>query len=44
MKFIEKCGFMLPSGLGQGKLVAINLLNVLKIFSLGVWWFFGGFF
>lgn len=36
MKFIEKKrGFRLPSGLGQGKLVAVNLFNVLKLFSLG---------
>lgn len=37
MKFMEKkCGFMLPSGLGEGKLIAINLFNILKLFSLGV--------
>lgn len=37
MKFVDKkCEFMLPSGLGQGKLVAINLFNIVKPFSLGV--------
>lgn len=34
MKLIEKHGFMLPSGLGQGKLVAVNLFNILSLFSL----------
>lgn len=36
---IKKCEFMLPSGLGQGKLVAINLFNIVKPFSLGGFFF-----
>lgn len=31
---------MLPSGLGEGKLIAINLFNILKLFSLGCFFFF----
>lgn len=40
MKFLEKNhGFMQPSGLEQGKLVAINVFNILKLFSLGFFFF-----
>lgn len=46
MKFVDKkCEFMLPYGLGQGKLVAINLFKIVKPFSLGGFFFcFWGFF
>lgn len=35
MKFLEKNrGFMQLPGLGQGELVAINVFDILKLFSL----------